>query len=153
MASVQNVIGKNGPLESRFVASIEGGPELARKLQELVDIAQTDAAKDAVGAGLDVIGDEMRALAPVGPEPIHIRDAIGKKVGKTKRGAGGTVGVRILPGVDDDKQPVAYGPRLEFGGFDRSPEPFIRPSFDAKKEAAVDAVGERLAAAVEEVAR
>lgn len=153
MASVTNVIGKNGPLDTRFVASIEGGPELARKLQELVDIAQTDAAKEAVGAGLDVIGDEMRAMAPVGPDPVHIRDAIGKKVGKTKRGAQGTVGVRFMPGIDDADQPIAYGPRLEFGGFDRAPEPFLRPAFDATKNEAVDVVGERLGEAIEKVAR
>lgn len=151
---VTNVVGRRGRVMStRFQATLEGGPELAAALAKLDDAVRVKASKDALLAVGGVIATEWQTRVPVlDANYQHSLDGATRSA-KTKAGASGSVGPRKVAGLEDADQPVAYAPRLEFGDADRPAVPSARPAFDASSERAVQAAGEVLATATEDVAR
>jgi HK97 gp10 family phage protein len=121
----------------RLKGTLEGGPALAAALRRLDDQVRVQASKDAVEAAAKPIERAWIRKLPVGPGPIHMKDAIKTRVTKTKRGANGTVQVKNRRGGDPDKQPTAYARTLEFGSRTRPARPAARPAFDENKERAL----------------
>lgn len=151
---IANVIGRGGrSMQSRFGATLEGGPELAGKLAQLDEAVRVRASKDAVLAASAVVAGEWHDRVPVldGNYQRSLEGA--ERATKTRAGASGTVGPRAVPGLDDNDQPIAYAARLEYGDVDRAAEPSARPAFDAAQERAVVAAQGVLHQAVEGVAR
>jgi HK97 gp10 family phage protein len=146
------------------VVSIEGGPELARKLQAIEKSMSATAAREALLAGGRVIADAWAARVPVEDEnyrhEMQQEDVVraSANFGSGASGARGTVGPRRRPGLENpvlhpgetkrEAQPANYAARLEFGDHDRKAEPSARPAFDASSDAAVEAVGNTLRAAL-----
>jgi HK97 gp10 family phage protein len=151
---IANVVGRGGRvLESRFQATLEGGPELAAALARLDEAVRVRAAKDALLAAGGVIAAEWQTRVPV-LDGDYQRSLEGTaRAAKTRAGASGSVGPRKVPGLPEGDQPVAYAARLEFGDADRPAEPSARPAFDAARERAVRAAEEVLRQAAERVAR
>ena len=153
-ACITNVVGRGGRVaQTRFVATLEGGPELARQLARLDDAVRVKASKDALLAAGDVLAQEWQARVPVLDANYQHSLEGAQRAAKTKAGASGSVAPRKVPGLPDGDQPFAYAARLEFGDADRPAEPSARPAFDAASERAVQAAGDLLAKAAEGVAR
>lgn len=138
--------------QSRFRAYLEGGPELAAKLQALDKKVRLQYSKDAVMAGAKLIAAEWSSRAPVGQPPeetpgayresLLAPDAI--KVGGTKNGARGTIRPGTYAALPENLQPRLYAAKLEFV----DGEPSARPAFDAAQDAAVAAIADVLKKAV-----
>lgn len=151
---ITNVVGRRGRVaQTRFWATLEGGPELARQLARLDDAVRVKASKEAVLAAGAVIADEWHARVPVLDANYQHSLEGAQRAAKTKAGASGSVGPRKVQGLPDADQPIAYAARLEFGDADRPAEPSARPAFDVARERAVQAAADVLAAAAQGVAR
>ncbi len=151
---ITNVTGRRGRvLATRFRATLEGGPELAAALAKLDDTVRVKASKDALLAAGGVLAQEWQGRVPV-LDANYQRSLDGaQRAARTKAGASGSVAPRKVPGLPDGDQPFAYAARLEFGDADRPAEPSARPAFDTASARAVQAAGDVLAKAAEEVAR
>ncbi len=139
--------------QTRFNAYLEGGPELAAKLNALDAKVKKTAAKAALQAGGRIIADEWSRRVPVGQRPkdphpgayrrsLEQDDAV--KVTGTKNGASGSVRPGKVDGIDDGDQPRVYAAKLEF----MDGEPSARPAFDTARTKASDAIGASLSAAL-----
>ncbi len=130
---------------SRFNATLEGGPELAAKLNAMdIKIRKTVAAQALLAAG-HVIAAEWASRAPVGTEPhdphpgayrqsLEQEDTVRAK--GSKWGALGSVSPGLVSGIDEGDQPRVYAAKLEFA----DGEPSARPAFDASRQAATEAL-------------
>ena len=139
MAQFTNVVNRytGKSYKSKYSVSLIGGPELMRKLRQLDDTMRVKVAKEAVAAMGAPIEEEWVGRLPLGPEPIHMRDAVKTRTSKTKAGASGSVGVRKVRGVPDNQQPPAYARVLEYGSRSRPARPAARPAFDQRKRQAI----------------
>lgn len=144
---------RGGTSETRINGYLEGGPELAKALNELDAKIKRTYVKAALTAGGRVIADEWSTLVPVGgpPEDEHpgaYRDSLRQpdavKATGTKTGGIGSVKPGYVDGIDDGDQPRVYAPVLEF----RDGEPSARPAFDASRDRAVEAIGASLSAQI-----
>lgn len=138
----------------RSSMKIEGLDALRRALRQLPDAVQKKVLAGAVAKGAKVIADDARSRAPVLKTPdarrtpgllrrmiratrgkrngseaasfVSVRRLVGKALGKMKIKKGQT-GAQLDP---------FYWAFQEFGSSGRPAQPFLRPAFDAKKEAA-----------------
>lgn len=129
---------------------VDGLSELKRKLDKLPEELRRYALNEAAKAGAQPIRDEAarlapRASSPSHPELGHLADHIAVfEPTKTAKG----VSVRQGPAAG-----YYWGRYLEFGTSKMPAQPFMRPAFDANKEAAVEAEKEALAKSILKVAR
>jgi hypothetical protein len=135
--------------QTRFSAYLEGGPELAAKLNALDAKVKKQLAHDALMAGGGVIAAEWARRVPIGerpkdPHPGAYRQAMEQPdaVMVTKSGSSGSVRPGYVNGIDDGDQPRVYAARLEYA----DGEPSARPAFDAARQAASDAIEQVLKA-------
>jgi HK97 gp10 family phage protein len=158
--------------------AIRGGRALDEALRTLVPKIQRNIMKSALRAGANVIKNEAKANAPVGPTSGEnarlyggyagaLRDSIRTSVGTDRSGrisAAVKVGGKTKKGAD-----VFYAHFVEFGtrphlikakpgealsiggSLHQSvqhpgmrPQPFFRPAFDNKAQAALTAVAEQI---------
>lgn len=121
-----------------FKGYIDGGPELAAKLQALEKSVRDELLVKATTAGAEVIADEWRSQVAArvgrGPGTAHYEDAIGTRSRPGKKGATAWVGLPgDVPRERGEDHPRKYAPRLEFSG-----KPTLRPAFDASKGKALE---------------
>lgn len=151
---ISNVVERRGRVaQTKFQATLEGGPELAAALTRLDDAVRVRAAMDAVLAAGGVLAQEWQRRVPVLDANYQHSLEGAERAVKTKAGASGSVAPRKLPGLDDNDQPIAYAARLEFGDADRPAEPSARPAFDVAQDRAVRAAEDVLRPAVNGVAQ
>lgn len=126
-----------------FKGYIEGGPELAAKLDTLEKGIRDELLKDVTLAGAEVIAAEWRARIQgtwgLGPGQAHYADAIDARSKAGKNGATAIVGIKEVPTANGEAQPREYAKQLEFNG-----RPTLRPAFDASRQRALDTVADRL---------
>lgn len=136
--------------------AITGLPEMLRKLRTLPEVMQAKVIKGAVASGAAVIRNEAVIRAPyysgqVGknhPPPGTLRAAIyqtrltsectptlEKWLVSVRKGK------KALGGAD-----AYYATWIEYGTIKMSARPYMRPAFEARKEAAVDAMRDFVAA-------
>lgn len=153
-----------------MTVKVTGLKELEKALMELPKEVAQRPLRAAVNAGAKVVMDEAKNRAPQG-ETGNLRKAIYRT--RTRRGSGTgketyVVGVRKgkmkyadtannrrlkRVGKTYQTRGLAYYWRfLEFGTSKLSARPFLRPAFEAKKDAAVDAIKAKLAEAIEKTA-
>ena len=116
------------------------GPKLARK-----------ALRKAVSKVGDMWITEMKARVPVGPTG-DLRESIDKRVTTRISGAESSARVAVGPsydksqkGVGDSSQkPGVYGMFVEFGTKRSKAEPWMRPTFDATADKAVQLLADAL---------
>jgi len=130
---------------STFV--VENSQALTDSLRALDNIASESVLRQAAVAGARVIFDEVKLRAPVG-------DAVYERKGSTH--APGTLKNSIIVAYDKERsvdgklasylvtwsKDAFYGRFLEYGTSKMSARPFLRPAYEAKKQAAADAVNE-----------
>jgi HK97 gp10 family phage protein len=130
-----------------FKGYIDGGPELAAKLAQLEKRVRDDLLTQVTQAGADVIADEWRAQAEArlepGPGIGHYPDAIKVNTRPGKKGATAIIGLGDVPTEPGEAQPREYAAALEFGTSHSAAKPTLRPSFDASKNRALDAMGKK----------
>jgi len=139
---------------------IEGLRELQAKLQQMAPNVARNGLRAATSAGAALIRDEAKARAPVDTGEMK-RDiqmkrdresatyravySVYVRAGKKSRLSG------KARGVDKDSY---YWRFVEFGTCKMAARPFMRPAFEAQKEAAVEAIRDKLAQRIaEEAAR
>lgn len=152
------------------ITKIEGLDKLKALLLQLPQRVQSQGLAQAVNAGAAVIRDEARLKAPVytgpvaegHPLPGTLRKAIILKPIRELSSAQKKVtfvtvrhGKKYQKVGKKERNLDAYYWRwVEFGTKKMAARPFLRPAFEAKKMAAIDAIRDRLAARVlEEVER
>jgi HK97 gp10 family phage protein len=149
---------------------IEGLEELRRRFRRLPVEVQEQELSGAVMKGAAVIGRDAQERAPVLKEP-HPKRTPGllKRMIRWTRGvrrgseASAFVSVRrpgkgaMRKGKQAGKASSEIDPWywkfIEFGTSKMRAMPFLRPAFDAKKEAAADEIKKALAAGVERQAK
>jgi HK97 gp10 family phage protein len=130
---------------------LTGFKELAAAMRELPERVARNGLRAAVGAGATVVKKEAIAKAPQDTGELK-RDIKVKRERDTKGEMSATYSVFVLTGkksrLSGRKRNVAkdsfYWRFLEFGTSKMPPHPFLRPAFEAKKEEAVKAIGEKL---------
>ncbi|KQQ89925.1 hypothetical protein ASF77_23390 [Massilia sp. Leaf139] len=133
--------------------NVEGFKELAENLKKLGPRLAKNGLRAATSAGAALIRNEARNLAPVdtgemkrdiqikrerevrGGELVTASYSVYTRGGKKSRLSG------KARNVDKDS---FYWKFVEFGTAKMPAQPFMRPAFDAKKVAAVEAIGEKL---------
>lgn len=120
-------------------SSITGVRELERKLGRIARLASPAVAEPALLAGGEVIAEEMRVRVRV--LSGLTRDSIAVEVASWSFGSMASgVSVRIGPTKPDGFK--AHW--IEWGTDDTPAHPFMRPAYDSKGRAAIDAVASRL---------
>lgn len=142
------------------VTMVTNGPAFVAQMSRLSLAVSAPVLASAAQAGGEVIRDEWRVLAP--ELEGHYRDSIQVDVnpsafGVLARGeALATIYPHEVPGVPDAEQPFRYAGILEFGGQLSAAQhnayipaqPSARPALDNKGDEAIDAVEDRLRAAL-----
>lgn len=150
---------------------IKGLAELDKALQELPKRIAKNALRAAVWAGAAVVRDRAKDMAPVyhgkvsegHPPPGTLRRAIAQRrsqsdstatretvlvyVRQAVNGSVGQKGVKAYSRTDG-----YYWRWVEFGTSTQAAHPFMRPAFEASKEAAVEAMAAKLAARIQDEA-
>lgn len=143
---------------NRTTVRVEGLSEMNEKLKKLSDDVKGRIARAAVTAGAVIIRDRAIALAPVSDVPHGFRGQKGVKIspGNLKRNI---IAKRLAPGETQDSAAAIvalrqsghpptdafYGRFVEFGTVKMPAQPFMRPAFEQTKEAALNAIRDRIA--------
>ena len=148
---------------------IEGLKELANALRELPARIGKSALRGAVYAGAKVIKDEAKQRAPQYTGPVSEghpppgtlkRSIIIKQIREKSSQSHQTFYVTVRKGKKYQKQgkkgnlsqDAYYASWVEFGTAKMSARPFLRPAFESRKSAAVEAIKSKLSARIEEEA-
>jgi HK97 gp10 family phage protein len=154
-----NVQGKPGGVNAW--GYVEGGPELAKKLQALGKSVRDDLLVQATEAAARVIADEwtMQIATKIGygPGTAHYIEAVGVRSRPGVDGATAWVGLPLeVPLGPGEDHPRDYAPRLEFGhyagGIQQAPRPTLRPAYEATRVKATDTMATKIKALIEKVA-
>lgn len=146
---------------------IEGLKELAAALRALPEKVARNGLRAGVYAGAKVIQDEARLRAPVYTGPVEQghpppgtlkRSIIMKQIREESGPRNQVFYVLVRSGKKyrkqgkkgDKSQDAFYWRWVEFGSMKMAARPFLRPAFEAKKQAAVEAMKEKLAERVEQ---
>ena len=130
--------------------NLSGFRELAAALKELPQRVARKHLRGSTSKGARVIRNEARSLAPKDTGEMAKDIMIKRERSEGDHVASFSVFVRTgkksrLAGRARDVDKDSYYWRfLEFGTAKMPAQPFMRPAFEAKKEEAVDAIGEEL---------
>jgi len=139
---------------------IEGLEDLARSLREMPKDVRQNALRAGMRAGAVAIQKEAKSRAPVDTGRMQ-KNIYVKRIRElvTELSEGWFVGVRMGPKRTKDKatgkvskdysNDAWYWRFVEFGTRHVPARPFMRPAFESAKEAAVNAIAERLKARIE----
>ena len=145
---------------------VEGLDELAKALKELPKRLARNGLRASVYAGAKVIRDEARLKAPVAtrqlgpnqqPPGTLKRSIIMKQIPEQSDAQKQVFFVAVRHGKKyrnqgkkgNLSQDAYYAHFVEFGTVRMSPQPFMRPAFEGKKNEAVDAIKDKLAERIE----
>jgi HK97 gp10 family phage protein len=125
---------------------VEGAKALEDALKLLPERTRGKLLTGAVRAGANLVKKEIKARAPVGAEATknnrkygHLRDNIIVAMDKTRSAVTYSVGVGR----------AFWGRFLEFGTRFMAARPFMRPAFEASRDAAVRKMGDILGKGIE----
>jgi HK97 gp10 family phage protein len=145
-----------------IAVDMKGLAELERKLRQLAEKMQGKALRQATNAGAQVIKRAARARVPVDTGLLKRNIVVGRSrrnsakgresynifLKKEKRIYANTRANRRRNRVGKKYEvdgPAFYGKFVEMGTSKMAARPFLRPAFEASKQAAVDAVRLKLA--------
>ena len=149
---------------------IQGLDQLARAMKELPKRVARNSLRAAVYAGAKVIRDQAKLKAPVAVAPLGPnqpppgtlkRSVIMKQIPELSSAERQTFFVTVRHGKKYRKQgkkgqlsqDAWYWRFVEFGTVKMAARPFLRPAFESKKRAAVQAIQDRLAQRIEQAAQ
>lgn len=139
------------------IQSFKGLKELQQALKQLPDRIAKNALRGSVSAGAAVIRKEARDHAPVYQEQVQAghppagtlkRAVYQKQINELSNAVKQTFFVGVRAGKKYQKQgkngqlsqDAYYASWIEFGTSKMSARPFMRPAFEGKKTAAVEAI-------------
>ncbi|HJV73167.1 MAG TPA: HK97-gp10 family putative phage morphogenesis protein [Noviherbaspirillum sp.] len=139
---------------------LSGFRELAAAMRELPERVARNTLRRATSSAAAIIRNEARAKAPVDTGEMR-RDIQIKRERDTKGEMSAKYSVFVrsgkksrLSGKSRDVQKDSYYWRfVEFGTAKMAAQPFMRPAFETKKEAAVAQIGAALDAGIQKAAR
>ncbi|WP_438391077.1 HK97-gp10 family putative phage morphogenesis protein [Caballeronia sp. DA-9] len=142
-------------MASKF--SIENPTALTDFLDRLETVASEEVLRQAAVAGARVIHDEVRLRAPVGlpyerKGTQHVPGTLKRSIliaYDKEESVTGKIAVYLVTWSKE----AFYGRFVEFGTSHSAAKPFLRPSFDARKRQAIDAVIEVIEEKAGEAAR
>ena len=149
---------------------VQGLDQLARAMKELPKRVARNSLRAAVYAGAKLIRDEAKLKAPVAVAPLGPnqpppgtlkRSVIMKQIPELSSAERQTFFVTVRHGKKYRKQgkkgqlsqDAWYWRFVEFGTVKMAARPFLRPAFEGKKRAAVQAIQDRLAQRIERAAQ
>jgi len=139
---------------------LTGFKELADALRELGPRVARNALRSSVSAGAAVIRNDARNRAPVDTgemkKDIQIkreRDAQGEMSAKYSVFVRSGKKSRLSGKSRDVQKDSFYWRFVEFGTSKMAAQPFLRPAFEAKKEDAIKAIGEKLDERIQKIAQ
>lgn len=138
---------------------LSGFKEMADAMRELGLRVAKNALRRAVSSGAAEIRNEAKSRAPVATGEMR-RDIQIKRERDTKGEMSAKYSVFVRSGrksrmsgkARDVQKDSFYWRFVEFGTSKMPARPFIRPAFEAKKDAAVGVIGETLAAGIQKAA-
>ena len=116
---------------------------LVKQLGRLSEALRKEVLKEAMKAGAEVIADGARARVPTDTGELR------RSIRTTSRASKRTAAASVVVG----RKRTDYALATEYGTQTRSPRPFLRPAFDARKAMAVEEIRRKLKAAIMRVAR
>lgn len=122
-----------------FTMRIDGGDELATRLNSLPEAVSKKVQVAALKEGGEPIRLAMAANAPRGDRTPHLADNISISVARSEDRDDDAFGVAVGP-----SKAVFWAGFQEFGTAHQPARPFARPAFDSKAPAALGIVGQRL---------
>ncbi|WP_085025289.1 HK97-gp10 family putative phage morphogenesis protein [Ensifer aridi] len=133
----------------RVKVKVEGFRELDKALQQLKRATAKGVARRVLQKAGEPIAEAGRDNAPLGPTG-NLKASYGVGTKLTKRQAKlhrKQSPVEVFVGPND---PAAI--QTEFGNQHQAAEPHLRPAWDAKKDRALEIIGEELAGEIEKAA-
>ena len=140
---------------------LEGFKEMAERLKQLAPKVAKNALRRAVAAGAAVVRNEARTRAPV--DTGEMKKDIQQKREKDQRGGdfAATYSVFVRSGkksrlsgrARDVEKDSFYWRFIELGTSKYTATPFLAPAFDATKEDALKAIGEKLDEGIQKAAQ
>lgn len=139
--------------------NLTGFKELAKALRELGPRVAKNTLRRSVAAGATIIKTEARARAPKDTGEMA-KDIMVKRERDTRGEMAATYSVFVrsgkksrLAGKGRNVQKDSYYWKfVEFGTSKMAAKPFLRPSFESKKEEAVKVIGEKLDEGIQKAA-
>lgn len=132
---------------------IQGLQELEKKLLQMAPKLARNGLRAAVAAGARVVAAEARKNAPVDTGTLR-RAVYSKQIREESNMTQQTfyVGARFGKREQAKNRDAYYFPFVEFGTAKMAAKPFMRPAFEATKEQAAEAIKDKLAQRVEQLA-
>jgi HK97 gp10 family phage protein len=132
---------------------VDGLSDLQEKLRQLGPRLSRNGLRSAVNAGAQVIRREVKARAPSDTGTMQ-RAIYVKQIREKSSDVQQTFFVGVRSGKRFQKKGLDayYWRYVEFGTRKMAARPFIRPAFEAKKSAAVEAIKAKLAERIEKLA-
>jgi HK97 gp10 family phage protein len=126
--------------------TVEGLSDSLDALEELSKATQTNVQKRALLKAAQPIVDAAKSNAPVLSGTLRDRIDVGTKLSKSQKSSyekGSKVEVYIGP------PPLVQAITSEFGTFQESPRPFMRPAWDGNKDNALEIIRKELGVEIE----
>lgn len=132
---------------------IQGLKELEKKLLEMSPKLARNGLRAAVSAGARVVAAEAKKNVPV--DSGTLKRAIYTK--QIREESGNTqqtfyVGARFGKREQSKNRDAYYFPFVEFGTAKMAARPFMRPAFESTKDQAAEAIKDKLAQRIEQLA-
>ncbi len=139
--------------------AVEGLREIDAAIGELGKSTGRNVLRRVAVARLEVMAEEARRLAPDDPNTggndlrssIAVSTRLGKRQGRLNRKSKSEVEAHMGPAGPGGNVPP-QGIQQEFGNRNHGPQPFVRPAFDAGKDALLEGIGADLWAEIEKAA-
>jgi len=130
---------------------VEGLAELTRRLRALPEAVQTKALRGMVSAAAEIVRAEADLRAPVYSGPVGKRHpppgSLKKAIYKARVTSESSASREVWQVNVRRSGPAGayYGAMVEYGTVKMAPHPYMRPAWDAKRQAALEAMGTYLA--------
>lgn len=136
----------------RTTFKVEGFKEMDAALGEFSKATAKNVLRRAGLAALEPVAEEMRNRAPEAEgdlkEAIAVSTRLGKRQKRLNRNPS-TVEVYAGPAGSAAKAAPPQGVQQEFGNESHGPQPFVRPTWDIKRQGVLDDVKASLADEIE----
>lgn len=131
---------------------IEGLAELQESLRELPDATSRNVLRRVAKELLTPIADRARQLAPINDGKLRASIVVGDKLSRRQKSQFQRVDPSdVVMFVGAGALPQAH--MMEFGTVDVTPRPFLRPAWDAGKNAVTEGLKDALWKQIEKAAK
>ena len=127
--------------------------DMEQGLDKLADSVGESVLRSAGYAGAKIFMDEAKILAPVGTGTLRNNIIVKRAEEKSEGAEKQTYVVTVRAGKFNTEGDAFYWRFVEFGTARSAARPFMRPAFESMKNAAIDAMRQRMADRIKEAQR